>query len=499
MTFSLALRRVGWLVAFSLVAVASGWPQARSAEKAPVFAPDRNPVNLRDKFTLTEFSAEEGSEKNLLWKAKLGDHAYAGPVVVDGKVLVCTNNQSPRDPKITDDKGIVMCFRAADGAFLWQAVHDKLGDSDRDYEKQGVASTPVVHAGLAYYVSNRAEVVCLDMKGDPNKPGKARIVWTYDMIGQLKIVPCFLANSSPLIVDDLVFVVTGNGVDGKGEVAAPDAPSFIALDRKTGKLVWKDASPGKNIMEGQWTGPVFANPKGGKPQVIFPGGDGWLYSFEPTTGKLIWKFNCNPSTAVWNPKQKLRSEKSYFLANPVVYEDRVYIGVGQNPDNGPGVGHLWCIDTTKTGDVSPKNDNFDPKAPVNKDSALVWHFGGKIVPRPKTDRDVHFGRTLSTCCIVDGLLYVADLDGFFYCVDARTGKKLWEHDMKAECWASPYYVDGKVYLGNNDGELYAFTHGRNHKAPARYSFEGRIQSPVCSAGGVLFVQSSTYLYAIGKK
>src|SRR5262245_50167067 len=190
-------------------------------------------------------------------------------------------------------------------------------------------------------------------------------------------------------------------------------------------------------MEGQWTNPVYAKPKKGKEQVIFPGGDGWLYAFESDSGKLIWKFNCNPKDAIFNPANKRLSEKCYFLATPVIWEDRCYIGVGCNPDEGPGVGHFWCIDITKTGDVTPPDDSFDPRHPKNKDSALVWHFGGKIVPAPPKGRDIFFGRTMCTAAIKDGLLYVGELDGYFHCFDARTGKQHYEYDLRAGIWSSP--------------------------------------------------------------
>src|SRR5947209_8046135 len=84
-----------------------------------VVIPERNPVNLTGKLPTLDFAVKEGKEKNLRWKAKLGDHAYGGPTVGDGKVFVGTNNRNPRDPKIEDDKGILMCFDLATGKFLW--------------------------------------------------------------------------------------------------------------------------------------------------------------------------------------------------------------------------------------------------------------------------------------------------------------------------------------------------------------------------------------------
>src|SRR5213076_1616438 len=111
---------------------------------------------------------------------------------------------------------------------------------------------------------------------------------------------------------DTLFVVTANGVDeGHVNVPSPEAPSFIALDKKTGKVKWQDSSPGKFIMHGQWSNPSYGVING-KPQVIFPGGDGWLYAFEPETGKLIWKFNGNPKDAIFNPVNARVSEKCAF-------------------------------------------------------------------------------------------------------------------------------------------------------------------------------------------
>ena len=78
---------------------------------------------------------------------------------------------------------------------------------------------------------------------------------------------------------DLLFVNTSNGVDeGHINLPAPAAPSFVCLDKNTGKVMWTDNSPGTNVLHGQWSSPAYAV-LGGVPQVIFGGGDGWLYSF----------------------------------------------------------------------------------------------------------------------------------------------------------------------------------------------------------------------------
>src|SRR5262249_41709823 len=185
---------------------------------------------------------------------------------------------------------------------------------------------------------------------------------------------------SPLVAGDLVYTVTGNGVDeGHLKVPAPNAPSFVAVNRHTGKVVWTDNSPGKNIMHGQWSNPAYAV-IAGVPQVIGPGGDGWLRAYEPKTGKLLWKFDCNPKGY---PRYQLGGKglRSDFLAAPVIYEGKVYIGTGQDPEHYEGVGHLWCIDPSKGGpgheDISPELAVYPEQGPPyearpNPHSGLVW-------------------------------------------------------------------------------------------------------------------------------
>jgi outer membrane protein assembly factor BamB len=285
-------------------------------------------------------------------------------------------------------------------------------------------------------------------------------------------------------------------------VPSPDAPSFIAVNKNDGKLAWKSNLPGKNILDGQWSSPVAAE-VGGTWQVIFPGGDGWLYSFEAKSGELLWKFDCNPKAAVW--KGGGRGDRNYLVATPVVHDNKLYVGVGQEPECGTGVGHLWCIDITKKPankdkDLSPVKDNFDPRADVNKDSGLVWHFGGMVTPRPDIgEREYYFGRTLSACAVHDGLVYAADLDSFLYCLDAKTGKKHWEYDLGSSVWGSPYYADGKVYIGNDAAEMRVFRHGKERKDPTKVNMQEGIKVPPVAANGVLYVSNGYYLYAIAGK
>lgn len=454
----------------------------------PMFGgtPQRDMVNPLARNLPTEWTVQEGNRKNVKWVVETGTRGYTSPVVAGGKVFVATNNAKPRDPAVTGEKAVLMCFRESDGRFLWQLVHDMPPrEVIREAIQDGLCSTPTVEGGRLYYVTPGVQAVCADTDG--------KVLWQTDLMKELKVFPCYLCNCAPIVLGDLVFLVTGNGRDMQNELPSPAAPSFVALDKRSGKVVWQDASPGDKVLEGQWGNPALV--PGGRPQVIFPGGDGWLYALEPASGKLLWKFDCNPRGGDSAPGS--RGAKNYLIATPTVHEGRVYIGVGQNPDNGPGAGDFWCVDAGKTGDVSPADNNFDPKAPANQKSALVWHYGG---PAPKGGpRDYLFGRTMSGCAVHDGLAYVAELDGFLHCFDARTGEHYWEEDLKAAIWGSPYWADGKIYLGSDDGDIHVFAHGRQKKRLGKVEMEEPIKGTPVAAGGVLYVLTDKHLYAIAAR
>jgi outer membrane protein assembly factor BamB len=478
----------------------------------------RNQVNLIEKNIPTEWAAPrgEGRGKNIKWWVPLGSKAYGGPTISGGKIFLGTNNQRPRNKDIRGDKGIVMCFKQSDGTFLWQSVHDKLPTGRvSDWPEEGICSSPVVQGNRLWYVSNRCELVCASTEGlasgknlgvkDEKYKSKidADIIWRLDMIKDLDVFPHNLSTCSPLIVGKYVYLITSNGVDENHlRIPSPGAPSFLCVDKDSGKVKWSSKLPGRNIMHGQWSNPVYAEP-GGKPQIIFPGGDGYLYSLDPDSGELFWKFDCNPkdSKYVLGPE----GTKSDFVSTPVVWEDKLYIAVGQDPEHKKGVGHLWCIDITKKPknkekDLSPLKDNFDPKAEINKDSGLVWHFGG-LDTSDDAERNYVFGRALSTCAVHDGLCYACDFDGWFFCLDARTGKKRWHHELGADTWSSPYWVNGHIYMGNERGDIHIFKHGKTKQLVRKISMGStgtKVRVTPVAVGGVLYVMTENpcRLYAI---
>ena len=218
-----------------------------SAQDIAMFGntPSRNMVSDETN-VLSEWDVATG--ENVLWSQPVGSQAYGGPVVANGRVYVGTNNEGRRDPAIEGDKGVVMAFESTSGDFLWQMVHPKLTSGRvNDWPLQGVCSTAFMEGDRIYYISNEAHIVCLDARGfkdgENNGPfvdeeftddNAGDIIWSYDMIGELDVFPHNLATGSPLIIGDVLYTVTSNGVDeGHVNIPSPFSPDFIAVDKNT--------------------------------------------------------------------------------------------------------------------------------------------------------------------------------------------------------------------------------------------------------------------------
>jgi len=479
--------------------------------------PHRNMVSA-EKNAPTDWDMAE--KKNVKWVAKLGSKAYGNPIISNGQVIVGTNNEAAYDKKYTNadgeaiDGGVVMAFDEKTGKFLWQKYFAKLPSGRvNDWPGEGICSTVYSEKDRIWFCSNRCEIVCLDISAS-----EPREVWKYDMMKELGVFPHNMTASAPVAYGDLLYITTGNGVDDTHKkVVAPEAPGIVCIDKNTGKVVWTDNSPGANVLHGQWSSVAVTEVKmpDGKIQalVIAPLGDGWVYAYDAKTGKIVWKFDSNPKDSIY---PQTRNE---LIATPVIWENKMYIANGQDPEHGTGYAHFWCVDITKTGDISPElppegalqpgtgSELVKPAGQVasrkgvpNPNSGVVWHFysqdangDGKI---QETER---FHRSISTAAIHEGLCYVPDFSGYMHCFDANTGKKHWTADLEADVWGSPLVVDGKVYIGDGDGDIHIYAAGKELKEIAVHNMEAPVYGSLVMANGTLYVLSMHNLVAIEQK
>jgi len=449
------------------------------------------------------------STEKVKWVARLGDITYGTPIVAGGRIYVGTNNGKPRDERIQGDRGVLMCFDEKNGAYLWQLNLPKLTWIKwSDWFHIGITSPPTIEGDRAYLVSNRGEVMCLDVDGmadgndgplvdegrlmaeegqPPLTPGKqdADILWLLDIPRELKAEPHNAANASVLVHGDLLYVPTANGVEWTHKfVVHPEAPNMIAVDKRTGRLVARDDfNIGPDITHGQWTS-VALGRVGEKELGLFGSGSGVLYAFEmlrPSAADgpaqkipCVWKFHGHPLAQTQDhvaPDHQHDSTSYQVTAMPVFHKNRVYLTFTQEPFHRMKLGWLVCIDATKTGDVTR--------------NGLAWSYD-KI------------GSSTSTVAIADGLVYAAGFDGRLHCLDAETGEVYWVQEVGGPLASSPLVADGKVYLGNDRQQFWILAAGKQPKVLATIRMRDKISATATAANGVLYVATWKHLYAIEK-
>jgi len=463
--------------------------------------------------------------ENVKWTARLGLLAYGNPTVADGRVFVGTDDAllSGGDGRFQRTRaGMVQCLDEATGKPLWKLVTPKREElppgAHFSHQFLGTCSSPAVDGDRVYAVTSACEVVCLDMHGMTNgndgpfedearymvPAGKlpvelnstdADIIWLYDMIEEVAVVPHDAASCSALAHGEMVYATTSNGVDAAHKtVLSPEAPSLIVLDKKTGRLAATDGQRiGTRMWHAQWSSPSLGK-VGGRTLIFLGGADGVCYAFEalakmpeePVALKTVWTYDCNPPEYRFRDgkpiafydgdKRKRRGNKddgkyigpSPIIATPVFHNDRVYVAIGQDPAHGRGKGLLHCIDATGSGDITH--------------SGKVWSYDG-------------LDRSISTPTIADGLVYCPDVAGRVHCLDADSGDCQWVYETGAETWSSPLVVDDKVYLGTKK-EFYVFAAGRQAKVLSSVYLGSPVYSSAIVANDVVYVASQKYLWAI---
>ncbi len=444
---------------------------------------------------------DPGTKQQVKWVVPLGSQTHSTPVVAGGRIFIGTNNANPRDPKQTGDRGVLFCLDEKDGHLRWQLVVPKLEDDQYlDWPNTGIASDATVEGNRAYVVTNRGEVVCLDVHGLANgndgpyqdegkhlalrdkealTPGPldADIIWMLDMKEACGIWCHDGAHSSILIHGDHLYVNTGTGVDNTHRlIRRPEAPSLIVVDKLTGRyLAREDEQISPNIFHATWSSPSFSKVDGHE-QILFCGGNGITYAFDPLAAgepaqelvklKRRWQYDLDPEA----PKVKVhlftqnkQEGPSNIYGMPVVVNGKLFIAGGGDVFWGKNKSWLKCVDA--------------------RDGKELWSY-----PLGK--------HTLSTAAVQDGLVYVTDADGVLHCVAEETGAPVWTHAMNGSFWSSPMLADGKIYLGTRKGHFCVLAAGREKKVLTDLDLKKPISSTVMAANGTVYLATMEQLWAL---
>jgi len=372
---------------------------------------------------------------NIVWKTTLPGPGASSPISWGDRVfLTCFTGfaTSSREPgEMTNLKRHLLCLNLADGKLIWNTpVPAEMPEQDRIRESHGYASsTPVVDADRIYTFFGKSGAFAFDHSG--------KQLWNTKLGDKLN---GWGSAASPVLYKNFLIVN-----------ASIESGSFVALDKKTGKEIWR--AP---VSDECWHAPVFVSGPDGTPEVV-AAKNGRVLAFNPENGEALW----NVKTGIpW-----------YMCPTPVVQDGIVYVIGGRSPNG------VLAIRAGGRGDVTS--------------SHIVWKANkGSNVPSP---------------ILYDGHLYFAHENlGVIYCVNAKTGDLVYEERLApspGQIYASPVLAGERIYFTGRGGQTVVIAAAPKFERLADNTLEnnrgGFNASPAIVANRLL-LRSDRALYCIGK-
>jgi outer membrane protein assembly factor BamB len=393
----------------------------------PVLAADANWPQWRGP-TGDGHSAEKGlpvrwDAKSVVWKAPLKGRGQSSPVVWGERIFLTT--------ALDDGKQrVVFCVGRADGKLVWEHVAWK-GTPEKSHAMNGWA-TPTCATDGEYVVAffGRGGLHGYRADGQP--------LWSRDLG---KFAGPWGAAASPVLVGDLVI----QNCDAEEEAF------LIALDKRTGKQVWR--TPRDVPERGGWSTPVLVK-AGGREELVLNGAKA-VTAYDPATGKPLW--HCKSFNGRGEPTAT-PGRGLLFLVN----------GLG---------GDFYAVRPGGEGDVTK--------------SHLAWHTprrGGRDQPSP---------------VVIGGYVLVTDMGGVATCYEARSGKEVWKERLKGKFSSSPVAAGGLAYCQSDEGTTYVLELGPTMKLVAsnhlRSSDDELFRASLTPSAGQIFSRSDRALYCVGRE
>jgi len=469
----------------------------------------RDPKHQGDRGVLICFDEKTGS---LLWQLvvpKRSEDPYfdwpksgmSSTVTVEGDRVYLVGNRN--EVLCLDARGMA---NGNDGPFRDEAAH-MTAPTDSNAPPRPVAGAEIMPQPL---------VPPADGKLLTPGPTDADILWIFDLVAEAGIWPHDAAHSSILIHGDHLYLNSCTGVDNTHKrIRRPDAPSLVVLDKHTGRYLARDNERiAPDIFHCTWSAPSLAEVNG-RPMIFFCGGNGVVYAFEtlakgatekrsdgafsqtaagqssttptlhsPAYLRKVWQFDFDPTAPkvdVHKYNTNRRESPSNIYGMPVFHEGRLYVAGGGDIWWGKNEAWLKCIDAVALN--RPGGHPLPSDGRRAGGEGLLWSY-----PLEK--------HVMSTAAVYEGMVFMADCGRMFHCVEAKTGSRLWTHEIRGEVWASPYVADGKVYLGTRSGDFYVFAASREKKVLAELELVAPISATTTAANGVLYVATMSHLYAV---
>ena len=392
---------------------------------------------------------EWSETKNIAWRAQLPGRGWSSPLIVGNQVWVtaahetiASEEQSKERLKAnTGSQPLIVlselrihaiCIDKETGEIIKDIEVLRKKDPQWIHKTNSYASpTPIIEDGRMYIQKGSYGSACLDLKS-------GKVMWQNQ---DLWVMHENGPGGSPLIWNDLLIF----HMDGS------DNQFIVAIDKNTGKVVWKTKRSGKMHDNPQlkkaYGTPVIVSLQG-RDVVVSPAAN-WLYGYDPVTGDELWKLEYGSLGFSIVPK-------------PVIGNGMIYIG---------------------TSYMRPQMLGIDVSKPQPE---IVWSCK-RSVPAIS-----------SPLLIGEELYFVSDSGGMVTCLDAKTGVERWRERIGGNHGSSPTFVGGRILFHSKEGETVALKPGREFKILARNKLDGEHHASAAISDNSIFLRTEKALYKISE-
>ena len=373
-------------------------------------------------------------EKNITWKTPVHGRAWSSPISDGKRIWLSTATTNGTEL-------FAVCVDLESGKIIHDLKLFHVETPQYAHPFNTYASpTPVMEDQRVYITFGSPGTACLDAK-------TGKVLW------ERRDLECNHfrgAGSSPILYKNLLIM----NFDGS------DFQYVIALDKNTGKTVWKtdrsldfkDLTPeGKPAADGDWR-KGFSTPlvhNFGEGDLLISHGSKALYGYEPATGKELWHVE----------EQKTHSASG----RPIVGHGMIFVSMGHPKSE------LWAVKPGGKGDVT--------------ETHVAW----------KVKRNVP---TRSSAVMGGDLIYMIDDGGIASCLEAKTGEQVWNERVGGKYSAAPVIAGERVYFFSEDGKTYVLPTGREFKILATNELGDGFMATPAVVNNSFILRSRSHLYRV---
>jgi len=369
----------------------------------------------------------------IAWKTPIHGRGWSSPVVLGNQIWMTTANEDG-----TSMDGV--CVDKNSGKVIYNIELLKPDSIDGKHALNSYATpTPCIEEGFVYLDFGSYGTFCVNTTN-------GSLVWKRT---DFKCEHVQGPGSSPIIYKELLIL----------HYEGTDVQFIVALNKKTGELVWKKERPQEYyvpllpIGKKAYITPLIITVNG-KDQLI-SNGAAVCIAYDPLTGEEIWRIVQGEDSTIAMP----------IFENGTLYFYTSFI----SPPEGEKYAELIAVNPDGKGDITKTN--------------IKWRFKAPILQ-------------LLTPLIKDGLIYTVDTKSNLICIDAKTGAQVWTEKLKGTYNASPVYADGNLYFASTKGDILVIKAGRKFEKVAENKLTGEIWATPAIVNKSIIIRTSEFLYKI---